>query len=84
VFGGSSGGTSVFSRYLSEADNLTVNAFLRLVSALSVVNFGDFDMIGTHFGNSTEDAVRLADLNITLLMLEVQACCSSASLTACR
>jgi hypothetical protein len=70
-FAVSSGTSFMCSRYLPDADNLTVNAFFRLVSALSVVNFGDFDMIGKHFGNSTEDAEGLADLNITFLMMEV-------------
>ncbi|XP_023701694.1 pickpocket protein 19 [Cryptotermes secundus] len=70
-------------KYLSDADNLTVDAFFRLVSALSVVNFGDFDMIGTYFGNSTEDAERLADLNITFLMMEVISSCDELFVEQC-
>ena len=61
----------VCSRYLPDADNVTIDAFYRLVSGLSNVNFGDFDMIGTYFGNSTEDAERLDGLNLTFLMLQV-------------
>jgi hypothetical protein len=58
-------------RYLPDADNLTIDAFHRLVSGLSNVNFGDFDMIGKYFGNNTEDAERLDGLNVTFLMLQV-------------
>ena len=56
---------------------MTIDAFYRLVSALSVVNFGDFDKIGNYFGNSTEDAERLDGLNITFLMLQVRKPCDS-------
>ena len=58
-------------RYLPDADNVTIDAFHRLVSGLSNVNFGDFDMIGKYFGNNTEDAERLDGLNVTFLMLQV-------------
>jgi hypothetical protein len=56
---------------LSDADNETTEAFYRLVSALSVITFGDFDFISEYFGNNTEDAERLKGLNVTFLMLEV-------------
>jgi len=51
---------------------VTIDAFYRLVSALSNMNFGDFDMIGKYFGNNTEDAERLDGLNVTFLMLQVR------------
>jgi hypothetical protein len=56
---------------------MTIDAFHRLVCGLSNVNFGDFDMIGKYFGNSTEDAERLDGLNVTFLMLQVGKPCDS-------
>jgi hypothetical protein len=53
---------------------VTTDAFNRLVSALSLVAFGDFDMIFKYFGNSTKDLERLDDLNVTFLMTEVWLC----------
>jgi hypothetical protein len=56
---------------------VTIDAFYRLVTALSNVNFGDFDAIGKYFGNSTEDAERLDGLNLTFLVLQVRKLCDS-------
>jgi hypothetical protein len=56
---------------------VTIDAFYRLVFALSNMNFGDFDMIGKYFGNNTEDAERLSGLNVTFLMLQVRKPCDS-------
>ncbi|XP_021939067.1 pickpocket protein 19-like isoform X2 [Zootermopsis nevadensis] len=69
--------------YLPDADNITINAFYRLVFGLSLVNFGDFDMITKYFGNSIEDAERLAGLNVTFLMMEVMSSCEELFVEKC-
>ncbi|XP_069676703.1 sodium channel protein Nach-like [Periplaneta americana] len=62
-------------RYLPDASNETLKMFHKFVKAISVIEFGDFDILDLEFNGTFVNTPELSRLNITQLMFDVKPEC---------
>ncbi|XP_021936739.1 pickpocket protein 19-like isoform X2 [Zootermopsis nevadensis] len=64
-------------RYLADASNETIKMFHIFLKSMALVEFGDFDLVGNYFENTSfVNTPELATLNVSQLMLDVMPECS--------